>query len=120
MAFIEIETKVAGVTFKNGDGLSRQEILEDILDELVHKGPFELIILRDKENPHDPNAIAVMDPKWRQIGFLNRRLAYELSPLMDKYADLLKMSCTACEVTGLEPDANYGLNITIRYLHPDS
>ena len=120
MTTTQIETKVAGVTFQNGDGLSRQEILEDILDELTHNGPFEPIILRDKENPHDSNAIAIMDPKWRQIGFLNRKLAYQLSPLMDEYGDGLKMTCMVDEVTGLEADANYGLNITIRYLQPTS
>ena len=120
MTLIEIETKVAGVTFQNGDGVCRQEILEDVLDELIHNGPFELIVLRDHENPHDPNAVAVLDPKWRQLGFLNRRLAYDLSPLMDQHGEDLKLTCTVCEVTGLELDSHYGLNIKLSYHRPDS
>ena len=119
MALVEIQTKVAGVTFLNGDGVSRQEILEDVLDELVYKGPFELVVLRDLENPHDPNAIAILDPKWRQLGFLNRRLAYDLSGLMDQHGDALQLTCMAREVTGLEFDSHYGLNIMLRYHPPD-
>ena len=120
MSLVEIETKVAGVTFKNGDGVCRQEILEDVLDELTHNGPFDLVVLRDHENPHDPNAIAILDPKWRQLGFLNRNLAGKISRLIDLHGENLKLTCVVDEVTGLELDSHYGLNIKLRYFHPDS
>jgi hypothetical protein len=115
---MELETKVVGVTFNNGDGLSRQHILEDILDELTHHGPFELIALRDNDNPYDCNAIAILDPKWRQIGFINKRLAAELAPLLAEHGEDLQLSCTAEEVTGLDHESNYGLNIRLRYQDP--
>ena len=77
-------TKVVGVSFDNGDGISRQQILEEVADDIVHRGPMKLHVLRDNENPHDSNAIAIVDQDYRQIGFLSRDVSAQIAPLIDE------------------------------------
>ena len=110
----EFFTKIVGVTFENGDGISRQQILEEIADDIVHNGLMKLHVLRDNENPHDANAIAVFDKEYRQIGFLSRDIASQLAPMIDKQ-QIERMECEVTEVTGLGVDENYGLNIRFTY-----
>ena len=43
-----------------------------------------LILRRDPENPHDPNAIAVDAPSGDQVGWVPRELAEELAPEVDR------------------------------------
>lgn len=76
-----IETRVAGVSFKNRDGSSRQKPLKRV----KAKDPIEL--LREPQNPFDPNAIGVWweDKKGlrHQLGYVPRHLAALLAPLLD-------------------------------------
>ena len=110
----EFFTKIVGVTFENGDGLSRQQILEEIADDIVHNGLMKLHVLRDQENPHDANAIAIFDKEYRQVGFLSRDVASQLAPMIDRQ-QIERMECEVTEVTGLGVDENYGLNIRFTY-----
>ena len=70
-------TKVAGVTFNNTG--SNTENRQRIIAELLRKGSLEenagLDLVREPENPYDPNAIAVIAPDGRQVGFLPQDVA---------------------------------------------
>ena len=110
----EFFTKVVGVTFDNGDGTSRQVILEEVADHIVHEGPMKLHVLRDNENPHDANAIAIFDRDYRQIGFLSRDVASQMAPLIDQQ-QIEKIDCEIMEVTGLGEDEIFGMNIRLTY-----
>ncbi len=64
-------TKIAGVSFEGR---------QDVIAGLRAGAPLEL--LRQPDNPHDPNAIAVHYGTL-QLGFFNRRLAAHIAPLID-------------------------------------
>lgn len=76
-------SKVVGVTF---DG--RQPIIAEI-NELAD----ELIAIREPENPHDNNAIALFIEKpngeRQSVGYINRGLAAQLAPRMDAGENLM-------------------------------
>ncbi len=99
-------TKVAGVTFEN-----RQPALRGL------ESGDELCLVREPDNPVDPNAIAVAKPDGTQLGFLNKDLAERLSPLIDEGT---VFEARVSELTGgpmmTESDneqKNYGLNILV-------
>ncbi|MFM9413776.1 single-stranded-DNA-specific exonuclease RecJ [Peptococcus simiae] len=63
-------TKVAGVSFER-----RQSLLAKI------QAPTPVDLVAEPDNPHDPNALAVVT-EWGKIGYLNRDLAAALAPLI--------------------------------------
>lgn len=65
--------KVAGMTHRNPDGSSRQQIA---LGLAPHD---ELMLEAEPHNPYDANAIAVMTTEGLQVGFLEARLAREVT-----------------------------------------
>jgi hypothetical protein len=72
---LTFKTTVAGVTFANADGSSRQ----DAIRTLSARVPVRLV--REPNNAHDPYAVAVFTPEGRQIGYVPRgdmRLALHL------------------------------------------
>lgn len=71
-------TKVVGVTRRNADGRSRQDVIRDcaIGDDLL--------LVPEPDNPADPHAIAVYRSNGHQIGYLDRRLAGEVSRLVPR------------------------------------
>ncbi|MEB3284157.1 MAG: HIRAN domain-containing protein [Candidatus Sericytochromatia bacterium] len=79
--FVTVETRIAGVTFDNPDGTSRQALAR----LLVPGDP--LLLVREPMNPFDQNAIALQarDGKagGRKLGFLPRALAAVLAPVVD-------------------------------------
>lgn len=68
--------KVAGVTWPNPDGSSRQEIAATLVER------DELSLMAEPENAFDANAIAVHSPDGDQVGYLEGRLARELTHRM--------------------------------------
>ncbi len=64
-------TKIAGVSFEGR---------QDVIAGLRAGAPLDL--RREPENPHDANAVAVYYGDL-QLGFVNRRLASHIAPLMD-------------------------------------
>ena len=62
-------TKIVGVSFENPNGSSRQDLITE-LEGL----PCPLTLNREHNNPHDENAISVMDSQGRQLGFLSETL----------------------------------------------
>ncbi len=71
-------TKVVGVTRRNVDGRSRQDVIRDcaIGDDVL--------LVPEPDNPADPHAIAVYRSNGHQIGYLDRRLAGEVSRLVPR------------------------------------
>jgi HIRAN domain-containing protein len=66
-------TKVAGTTFPNPDGSSRPAVIE------ACKTIDSLMLRAEPDNPFDPNAIAVCRKNGDQLGYLDRRLAGEIT-----------------------------------------
>ena len=106
-----IKTKVVGVTKRNEDGQSRQELIE-----LLDPGD-ELYLEREPDNEYDENAIAVFNESWEQIGYLSRKVAEELAPLMDEGYET---KCIVTAITGGSDDKpSFGCNIEITVYSPE-
>ncbi|AMQ19633.1 HIRAN domain-containing protein [Geobacillus sp. JS12] len=99
-----INTKIVGVTRKNEDGTSRQELIAE-----CYEGE-ELFLEREPDNEHDPNAISVWNEYGEQLGYINKDLASRLAPQMDKG---MRVSCFVTAVTGGYDDKSYGCNIKL-------
>jgi len=106
-------SKIAGVSMKNDDGSSRQEIIKDF----AHVGD-QLILRREPKNKYDPNAIGV----WltvksctgsadRQLGYIEARTAAEMSPNIDRGDSDVYAVITS--ITGGEGREHVGVNIKI-------
>ena len=65
--------KVAGTTHRNPDGTSRQQIA------LTLAPHDELTLQAEPDNPWDANAIAVLTAGGEQLGYLEARLAREVT-----------------------------------------
>ena len=92
-------TKLAGVSF---DG--RQGIINKL------KKDTALSLKREAENEHDPNAIRILTKNNDDLGFLNKRLAKKLAPLMDAGE---QFDCRVSDVTGGDSEKNYGVNVVV-------
>jgi len=100
-----IRSKVSGANLTNPDGTRRQYLIE-----CCSPGE-ELLLLRDRDNPYDPNAIKVCLRAGQQLGHMNTRQAAEVAPLMDAGREV---RARVAEITG-GPDQRrpYGLEIEI-------
>lgn len=97
----ETRTKIVGVTRGN-----RQELLEELSEmDDIH-------LVKEPNNPHDENAIAVLNPNGEKLGYIKAGLAEELSGLMELYPDAV-LTGDIIEVTGGEDGKSYGCNIEI-------
>lgn len=92
-------TKLAGVTFEG-----RQSVLE----QLMPGSPLR--IERQPENPFDANAVALLDPRGEQVGFLNRRLAAVLAPVLDAG---VPYDVEVSDVTGGGEGQSLGVNVLL-------
>jgi hypothetical protein len=105
-------TKVAGVTFNNtGENTeNRQRIIRDLNNKgLLNPGqPLQLSL--DPNNPYDQNAVRVIGPDNRQLGFLPKDIAKTVSPAMRSGK---QYSACVSAVTGGDIDCAYGINIRI-------
>ncbi|NQV26009.1 MAG: HIRAN domain-containing protein [Rhodopirellula sp.] len=70
--------QVAGVRHSNSDGISRQTFVRDV------KVADVLGLRRERDNPHDPNAIKVLTHLEKQIGYLPREVAKLVCDCADK------------------------------------
>jgi single-stranded-DNA-specific exonuclease len=95
----EFYTKIVGVSFER-----RQEKLVG----LVAGERLELV--REPDNPHDPNAIAVRYGAI-QLGYLRKEIAKHLSPNVDAGE---VYSAVVGSITGGGPDKHVGVNIHVR------
>lgn len=109
----EIYTKIVGVSFENENGSHRQEALAQLEFETL---PLKLHLKREPENPHDPYAVAVLCPKGRQLGYINRGLSFSISTMIDYGYHL---STELLTLTGTqELTHHYGANIRIQFEEP--
>ncbi|MBS3957753.1 MAG: single-stranded-DNA-specific exonuclease RecJ [Clostridiales bacterium] len=92
-------TKLVGVTFEG-----RQEVIGAL------KAGTPLRIVRQPDNPHDSNAIALHEPRGAQIGFFNRRLAAVLAPVIDAGVE---HDVEITDITGLAEDRSRGVNVLV-------
>jgi single-stranded-DNA-specific exonuclease len=100
-----IETRVVGVTFEN-----RQAVVA-----LLTEGE-RVSLIRDPENPFDPNAVKVVRWDHQQIGFLDRDLAKIMAPRMDRYGGTFK--ATVSRITsGYYPGSSLG--VVVRFYMPE-
>ncbi len=92
-------TKLAGVTFEG-----RQEVLRRLAPGTV------LRVVRQPDNPHDANAIALHEPHGDQVGFFNRRLAAALAPVIDAGVEY---DVEVADVTGGDEGRSRGVNVLV-------
>jgi len=92
-------TKLAGVTFEG-----RQEVVARLTPGVP------LRIERQPDNEHDTNACAVFDPLGDQVGFLNRKLAAALAPLIDAGVEY---DVEVADVTGGGDGESLGVNVRV-------
>ncbi len=111
MKQINFKTKLAGVSFANDDSTDRQEIIEDLEMQVDRGATVSLILRRESRNVHDPNAVAVLGPDRRQLGYLSRGVAETIGPAMDRGE---AFSVEVLQITGDGLTQNYGVNIHIK------
>lgn len=99
------DIRVAGTTFEN-----RQKYLYGLSRS---KQTPRITLLREPNNPADPNAIKVMchTKKCYPIGYIPKKTARRLAPIMDAgsyvYVD-------AVDISGGN-GVNYGMGLTLRF-----
>jgi hypothetical protein len=103
-------SKIAGVSFKNDNGVARQDIIR------THcRAGMELHLMRVHDIPGNPNAVAVFVracQKYGQIGHITSDAASDVSEHMDRD---LEVGVLIAEVTG-GGDRFLGVNISISLL----
>jgi hypothetical protein len=74
---LSFHASVAGITYANADGSSRQVVLGR-----CRKGEG-LKLVREPANSYDRNAVGVRRSNGEQLGYLPRELARKVAPLLD-------------------------------------
>lgn len=92
-------TKLVGVTFEGR---------QDVVARLEHGTPLR--IERQPDNEYDPNAVAVFEPHGAQVGYLNRRLATVLAPVLDAGVDY---DVEVADITGGDEGQSQGVNVLV-------
>lgn len=95
---MKMYSKIAGVTFEG-----RQKIVGNLA---VGQ---RLKLVREPNNPYDPNAIAIKTEDSQHLGYINKKLASAIAPEMDSG---VKFRASVSSVTGGN-GKNYGINIEI-------
>lgn len=105
---IEFYSKIVGVTYKNRDGSSRQNIIKRCsVGELLE-------LIREPKNEHDPNALKICRQNGEQLGYIGAEQAEELAPLMDSGK---RVTATISDLTGGVGNESRGVNILISKPH---
>lgn len=102
-------SKVVGISFKNEDNTDRQSIVRNLT-----KGEV-LTLRRDSANLFDKNSIEVITASGHKLGFINRELAKDLAPNLDKG---IMIKCSVSEITGMDKPTR-GVNILLEGELPD-
>ncbi len=84
-------SKIRGVTHKNPDGTSRQQLLKRC------KVGQPLKLVREHDNPFDENAVRVLTMKGKQLGYLGGEAAEEIAPRLDAGG---RVDCEISDLTG--------------------
>jgi hypothetical protein len=103
----EFPSAVAGVSFTNSDGSSRQRIIKQ---QLVRG--TRLLLRFEDGNPYGADAVAVFTPQGAQIGYLRSNVSPEVR---GRCAAGEGVSAFVAEITGGEIDRpTLGVNILVR------
>ncbi len=73
-----IHAKIVGVKVANPDHIKRKEILND-----CKKGEL-LMLERERDNPHDNNAVAVLRLSREKLGYLSHDAAVKIAKQIDE------------------------------------
>ncbi|MEE8715848.1 MAG: single-stranded-DNA-specific exonuclease RecJ [Coriobacteriales bacterium] len=95
-------TKVVGVSFEG-----RQQVVARLSTD------DELLLVREPDNPHDPNAVAVTTRDGVRLGYLRRTVAAALAPEIDRGA---RYRVQVTDLTGGQDDQSRGVNIFVARL----
>ena len=108
----EFYTKIAGVNFQNtgANTENRQIIIRQLLMSHRLAPGQELSLEPEFSNPYDCNAIKVMGPDGRQLGYLSRQVAGHLAPQIRQGQSY---KARVASVTGGSDGYMYGVNISI-------
>jgi single-stranded-DNA-specific exonuclease len=90
-------TKLAGVTFEGR---------QDVVSRLEPGMPLRLE--RQPANEYDPNACALFGPLGEHVGFLNRKLAAEIAPVLDAGVEY---DVEVTDITGGGEGESLGVNV---------
>ncbi len=94
--FAEFYNSIAGVTFSNPDGRSRQ----DIIRRSVRVG-IPLSLRFEDNNPVDKDAVALFTPDGDQVGYLKQRTAWDVR---DHIKRERHVEAVVAEVRGATPE----------------
>lgn len=97
-------TKVVGVTKRNDDGSSRQQILSTC------SAGEALVLDSEPENPYDQNAIKVLRQNGQQLGYLKTELAEQVA---DEAASGFTFTVFVKELTGGGHGESLGCNLLV-------
>lgn len=110
-------TKIVGVTHNNTD--ANTENRQAIIQDLKSRGQLEpgqaLMLELDTENRWSKNAVKVIAPDGRQLGYLSQTVADKNAPQM---RDGYEYQAFVSAVTGGENGFVYGVNIRIVVYEP--
>ncbi|GIP17803.1 hypothetical protein J40TS1_34450 [Paenibacillus montaniterrae] len=74
--FRQYQTSVAGITFENLDGSSRE-----LIASRCRYGQ-KLLLTREPENPHDSKAVKILTQDGQQLGYLDKKEASDMQALL--------------------------------------
>jgi single-stranded-DNA-specific exonuclease len=100
-----IETRVVGVTFEN-----RQAVVALLTER------EQVFLIREPENAFDSNAVKVVRWDHKQIGYLDRYLARNLAPRMDRFGRPIKAIVSSL-TGGYYPGSSLG--VVIKFYLPE-
>jgi hypothetical protein len=106
-------SKIAGVSFNNPDGSSRQEIIKK-----YGKAGSDLVVMPDISNPVDRNALGLWinigKNQLKQLGYIS----HDLSPEIRKeQAAGHRVAIEISEITGgTKSKTTYGVNIRVKII----
>ena len=96
----QFHTKIVGVSFEG-----RQAVAASL--EVGQR----LLVVREPDNPHDPNAVAVRTEDGRPVGYLKRLIAAAIAPKMDRGAEY---TATVQSLTGgSSASPSLGVNVLV-------
>ena len=104
-------TRIVGVTFNNDEtGENRQDIISELKQKKQLIFGQEVELTREPGNQYDGNAIAVIGPDHRKLGYIKREISAEFAPLMDNGA---KTRAFVRHLLGDGEDYFYGIEIAL-------
>ena len=108
--------KVVGVSFKNDDGSSRQDVLKGIYDDLWTEGresEIKFRLSREPDNKYDSNAVAVLyktESRYVRVGYIPKDVNEQLGVMLAAGSAKPDVSVDSM---GLARNGNVSLSISV-------